>query len=84
MKYWLAGHCHLNAMLNFIQIMMVQLSDGALPTIKKVQLTAVKLAWIMLHVPSQVKRNVIFGFIVRLKMGAILQIFINTNIRSAG
>ena len=83
-KFYLAGQYQRNAILNFIQIMMVQPLDGALPTIKKVQLTAVKLAWIMLNVPSQVKRNVTFGFIARLRMVVILQISINTNIKSAG
>ena len=68
-KFYLAGQYQRNAMLNFIRIMMVQPLDGALPTIKKVQLTAVKLAWIMLNVPSQVKRNVTFGFIARLEDG---------------
>ena len=83
-KFYLAGQYQRNAILNFIQIMMVQPLDGALPTIKKVQLTAVKLAWIMLNVPSQVKRNVTFGFIAQLRMVVILQISINTNIKSAG
>lgn len=83
-KFYLAGQYQRNAMLNFIRIMMVQLLDGALPTIKKVQLTAVKLAWIMLNVPSQMKRNVTFGFIAHLRMVVILQISININIKSAG
>jgi hypothetical protein len=43
-RFCLAGRCHLNAMLSFILIMVVLLLDGALPTIRKVQLTAVKLA----------------------------------------
>lgn len=64
--------------------MVAQLLDGALPTIKKVQLTAVKLAWITQNVPGQVKGNVIYGFIAHLRMGAILQISINTSIRNAG
>jgi len=35
-------------------------------------------------VPGQVKRNVIYGFIAHLRMGAILQTSINTSIRNAG
>ena len=83
-KFYLVGQYHRNAMLNFIQIMMVELLDGALLTIKKVQLTAVKLAWITLNVPSQVIKNVTYGFIARLRKVAILQIYTNTNIKSAG
>ena len=82
--FYPASQFHPSVMLNFILIMLGLLSDGVSLTLKKVQLTAVKLAWIMLNVPSQVKRNVTFGFIARLRMVVILQTSINTNIKSAG
>lgn len=81
---YLAGQFHLSVMPRFIQIMMGLQSGGALPIIKKVQLTVVRLAWIMLNVPSQVKGNATYGFIVHMRLGAILQISMNINIRSAG
>lgn len=71
-------------MLNFIQIMVGLLSDGALPTIKKVHTTVVRLVSITLEMQNQMKRNAIYGFIAPTREDAILQIYMNTNIRSAG
>lgn len=84
MELSLADQFHLNAMRRFIQIMMVLLSDGALPTIKIVQQIVARRVWIKLTVPSQVKRNAIYGCIAHPRQGAFLQTFMNTKMGSAG
>ncbi|CAK9185863.1 unnamed protein product [Ilex paraguariensis] len=43
-------------MVNCIQIMMVLLSDGALPIIKNPLMTVAKLAWIMLNMPKRAEK----------------------------
>jgi hypothetical protein len=77
-RFFLADPFHLSVMQNFTLITMV------LQHHKDSAADCCKLAWTMQDMPKKVKRNAIFGFIVHLSLGVILQTFINTNIRSAG
>lgn len=83
-KSYQAENYLLNAMLNYIVIMMGLLSDGDLLTIKILLTSVVCRVWIKPDVPNLVTRNAIYGSIAHLREDATLQTFTNIKMASAG